>query len=338
MAGQPIEIFPKYEGKISREIWEPLLINNPTLKDQGIKTIADIRSKLIVYYTEQLRYITKKWITCGSEATGNGVEVTQEDIAVTPMRIDLSQCFGIFNQTILEFATKNGYDVNNMEGTEIGEMIMKMIVEGAFWDLLRQIWFGDTASVNDYFSPYDGYFKRIRATVLAGTTPNVPIANAAAVDTPTEVYNLLLAVVNNRERVMSSFDKKAQQLLVTGDIYDLYETYLSTLNGSETAYYHVVNGIETPMIKGFPVIKQNIWDEIRDGNPAIKAESPYGIVIMTTDDQSLILGVDAEDDWAQVKAWFEVKDEKNYWRVRYFAGTFIKYPDMLSTAGMEVYP
>ena len=337
MAGQPIEVFPQYVGKYSEELWRPVLINNPDLKDQGIKTILDIRSKLIVYYTGRLRYITKKWTTCGSTPTGDGVTVGDEEITVTKMGIDLNQCFGLFNQTILEFATRKGYDVNNMEGTEIGTMIMEMIIEGAFWDLLREMWFGDTASANAYFSPYDGFIKKIRATVLAGLTPNVPIASAAAIDTPLEAYTLLLAVINNRELPMSGFDKKKQQILVTGNIYDLYETYISTLNGSETSYYNVVNGVEQPMIKGFPVIKMNIWDEIRDANPTIKDDSPYGMVIMTTDDESLILAVDAQDDWAKVEAWFEKKDEKNYWRVRYFAGTFIKYPDMLSTAGLEVY-
>jgi hypothetical protein len=334
MAGKVVESVVQYEGKQAKEVFKPIILENPALAEQGIKVIADVQGKLYVYNRGKLRFVTKKRTTCGLTATGTGVDITRELITVEDMEIYLTECADIFENTIFETAKKKGVDINDLSGTEIDRLLMEIVLEGTTWDFGRQIWFNDTASADANYSAYSGFLKKIIALVASGDVPNATIG--ASVDTPAEAYSLLLSVFNQRTLEMKSQPTSAQQFMVTRSIYDLYVQYLSTLNGSEISYQNVINGIEAPLFQGVKVITMPTWDEVLASDTDIADIFPNGIVVMSTDEESLHIAVDAQGDEAKIKTWYSDDDDVQKYLVRYKIGTYIKFNGLLlSVAGFD---
>ena len=327
MANQLVESVVQYEGKSARDLFFAPVISLQNFKDQGIRIFEDIQSKLWLYYSGKLDKVTKLRSGCGWVATGNGVNIIRKDIPVADMQIQLEQCADEFNQTLWETAKKKGVEINDLTDTEIEAILIQIVTDALSRDLQRQIWFSDTSLVgNNDYNAYDGLFKSIAAGVAGSTVANVAI-NAMA--NGTDAYNALLAVYSNQPLEMKGQPNK--KFLITRNIYDLYVTYLSTLNGSEVSYTNVVNGVPTPTFRGIPVVAMDIWDEYFTAD--FSSDFGNGRIILHVAEQALIVGMDATSDSTQVASWYDLKEDMQYFRCRYKVGTRLHYDEYLSVAG-----
>lgn len=331
MAGQVVESVVQYEGKNARELFFAPVIALPSISGSGIKIVEDIQSRLYLYYSSKLDKITKKRDGCGNTLTGNGVDITRRPIDVTDMEAFLQQCADEFNQTIYETAKKKGVDINDLTDTEIEAILIQIVTDAVARDFARQIWFNDTTLVgNADYNAYNGLFYNITAAVAASTVVNTPIS---AMATGTDAYNTLLAVYNAQPLAMKSQPTASKRLLVSRNIYDLYVTYLSTINGSEASYTNVVNGVPTPTFLGVPVMAMDVWDEYFLAD--FPADFNNGRVVMHVIEQGLAVGIDATGDETRVQSWYSIDDDIQKFRVRYKIGTTLHYHEMLSVAGFE---
>jgi hypothetical protein len=332
---EAIESFVKYEGPQATEIFKEPFVKNPTLAEQGIKVIPGIQNKLYLYFSSKLEKITKKRDGCGNIITGNGIAVTRRLIEVTDMNIYLEQCADIFANTIKEAALKKGVDLQNLTDTELDKFIIDTIVEGAANDYFVQMWFADEAisDPDDFYNVYDGFFVQIVAGVVGGTIANVPIA---AMTTPAHAHDAIKDVWNNQPAPMKSLPAKDKPIKVDSAIYNLYVEFLSTLNGSESSYNNLVNGVQKPAYMGSPVVEMVNWTTVFTADSDLVGALGNGRIVMSVNDEALVIGLDAEGHEALVKSWFSNDDDVQKYKVQYKVGPTLKYHEMLSVVGFEV--
>lgn len=329
MASQPVNSFETYEGKNAGEVFLKPVITTPAIADMGIKVIEDIQSKLYMNFATKLDKVTKKRVGCTSTVTGDGVAITRRAITVVDFEVYLEQCADVFDQTVYEAAKKKGVEINDLEGTDIENLLMEILTPTVYRDMLRIAWFGDTSLAGDTdYNAVDGFLELIEDGVTAATIANVVIASMT---TGQHAHDELKAVWLNQKNAMKAVSNKDKVFLVDRNIFELYGTFLSTLGTDEISHSNLVNGQEVLKFQGIPVIPMDIWTEY------FEADFPNGLgngrIILAVKDEALVLGVDASSDYTQVKFWYDINDDVNKTRVRYKMGPTLKHHDFLSVAG-----
>lgn len=324
-----VNTFSQYDGKHAKEVLFYPVINSPTFNKTGVKVIEDIQSRLYIYRSTPLDKITLKRDNCGLPSNSNGsFDINNTPIDVVNMQAYVEQCADVFNKTIYETALKKGVDINDLTDTEVEEVIQTIMATTVERDLHRILWFGDNTLLDINYNAFDGWFKKIGVFVVGNMIVNHAIT---AMATGTDAYNALLAVHNNQPRSLKAVPNEEKRILVTRNIYDLYTTYLSTLNGSEAAYFNVVNGIQTVTFKGIPVVVMDIWDEYFLSD--FPNDFNNGRIILHHAQNSLYAAMDASSDTTTFKTWYSLDDDKYKMLCRYKAGAELGYPVNFSVAG-----
>lgn len=328
MADQVIESVVSYEGKHAKELFFTPVISLELWNRQGVKIIDDIQSRLKIYFSGKLDKVTKKRDGCGNTYSGDGVAITNRNIDVTDMEVFLKQCSDVFDQTIYEAAKKKGVEINDLEGTEIEAIAIKLIEDAMTRDLIRQSWFNDTSLTgNADYNAYDGWFKLIAAGIAATTITNLPIASMS---TGQNAHDAIEAVYNAQSLAMKSQATESKVILVTRNIYDKYVDYLRGL-GADATFNSTINGVGMAKFSGIEVIPMDIWTEYFTAD--FSSDLGNGRIVMVVKDEALMLGVDAESDYTVVQSWYSIDDDIQKFRVRYKVGPTLKYHEMIVVAG-----
>lgn len=326
-----ISSFQQFDIKHAKEVLFYPVITSPTFAKTGVKVIEDIQSRLVIYESTKFDKVTRKRNGCGLPNSSNSFfDVIAKAIEVVDMQAYIEQCADVFYSTIYETSLKKGVDINDLTDTDIEELIQGNMASTVERDLHRILWFGDNTLNNQNYNAFDGWFKRIRFLVSLSSIPNYTIS---AMTQPSDAYNALLNVYKNQLRSLKSVPNEQKKFLVTRNIYDLYTTYLSTLNGSESAYFNIVNGIQAPTFMGIPVIVMDIWDEyfLADFTNSFN----NGRIILHHSENSLYAGMDASSDATTFKAWYSLDDDKYKMLCRYKAGTELGFSENLSVGGFN---
>jgi len=171
--------------------------------------------------------------------------------------------------------------------------------------------------------------------VLVGAAVNVSgdLASSGVAATTAAVKNttlkagaskdILQAMYEARTDELAEFDSSEARFDVTRSIYENYLAYLQTQTGAEAAYSTLVNGVRTLTFNGIPLIKRPDWDK-RWKSADFGYVQPHRALLSTH--KNYVFGTDSSDDMAKVEAWYELKDQLNYFRAQYCAGTQIVHP------------
>lgn len=123
---------------------------------------------------------------------------------------------------------------------------------------------------------------------------------------------------------LAEFDSSTARFDVSRSMYENYKAYLNTFAGGvQGAYMDLQNGKKTLSFEGIPLIKRPDWDK------RIKS-ADYGFIqphrALLSTHENYVFGTDSTDDYAKLEAWYEMKDQLNYFRAQYCAGTQIVHP------------
>ena len=189
---------------------------------------------------------------------------------------------------------------------EVADSIVKTIMEH------NEVadWQGDTASANVYINRYDGLIKIIDAATTA-VDGNTSAATAISSGASGNVDTLISDMCNARPAKVKS---AANQVLFVGQ--DTFDKYVDTLNAKNL--YHV-NATD--------------WANYTVSIPG-KNVTLVGVVgldgtnrMFLGTQENFFLGFDLQNDEEEFDMWYDKKDDKVYYRVKFKRGLQVAYPD-----------
>ena len=189
---------------------------------------------------------------------------------------------------------------------EVADSIIKTIMEHNE----TADWQGDTASGNVYINRYDGLIKIIDAatTAVAGnTSAATSITSGASGNVDTLVNN----ICNARPAKVKS---AANQVLFVGQ--DTFDKFVDTLNA-----------------KNLYNVDATSWANYSVSIPG-KNVTLVGVVgldgtnrMFLGTQENFFLGFDLQNDEEEFDMWYEKKDDKVYYRVKFKRGLQVAYPN-----------
>jgi hypothetical protein len=194
---------------------------------------------------------------------------------------------------------------------EISEMIIKEIMEH------NEVadWQGDTGSGNVYINRYDGLIKTIdaAATAVDGNTNAVTAATGITSGASGNVDTLIRDACNARPAKLKS--STTQVLFVGQDVFDKYADTLQAKN-----LYHVNATEWTDYV--MKVVGKNVKLV-----GVVGLDGTNRMFLGST--ENFFLGFDLQNDEEEFDMWYEKKDDKVYYRVKFKRGLQVAYPSEL---------
>ena len=189
---------------------------------------------------------------------------------------------------------------------EVADSIIKTIMEH------NEVadWQGDTGSGNVYINRYDGLIKIIDAATTA-VDGNTTAATAITSGASGNVDSLVNAMANARPAKVKS---ALNQVLFVGQ--DTFDKYVDTLNA-----------------KNLFNVDATSWANYSVSIPG-KNITLVGVVGLDGTDrmflgtqENFFLGFDLQNDEEEFDMWYEKKDDKVYYRVKFKRGLQVAYPN-----------
>ncbi len=120
------------------------VFNGLDLSELGITVREDVVVREQMYLLSMQENITRKRIGCGDKTNSGALIARQKYLNVINLQIWDQICAEDFGGTFWELYRKKGYDVNNLEGTQIQEVLNELYM--GIWkrDMLSIAQFGDT--------------------------------------------------------------------------------------------------------------------------------------------------------------------------------------------------
>jgi hypothetical protein len=189
---------------------------------------------------------------------------------------------------------------------EVADSIIKTIMEHNE----TADWQGDTASGNVYINRYDGLIKIIDAATTA-VSGNTSAATSITSGASGNVDSLVNAMANARPAKVKS---ALNQVLFVGQ--DTFDKYVDTLNA-----------------KNLFNVDATSWANYSVSIPG-KNITLVGVVgldgtnrMFLGTQENFFLGFDLQNDEEEFDMWYEKKDDKVYYRVKFKRGLQVAYPN-----------
>lgn len=268
-----------------------------------------------------------------------GCNPTPQDFAIGTRKVTwtpkaweilVDECANDLAATAALYAQHKGNRVDDLTDTDYMAIVVQ-VLEAAIRDFFyRILWLGDTAADNvsesgvitngvdkKYFTLLDGFFKQLRAAVVAKPALGVTIAAnseasyAAQDSNMTDAAAIAILEAMYYAAPIELRTSGNMRFLVTQSIADAYQKYLVG-KGIESTYRNLVDGLNSLTYLGIPVIAMPIWDkQIRayedDGT---KYSFPHRAVLIEKD--NLAVGTPSDEAYESANIWYEKKERKNY--------------------------
>lgn len=335
-----ISSMPTWTGKQAdfAELIKIKLLGSNDLAKLGFTVKEDVQSNRTEYKAPYLDKITSVRSGCtAASVSAGGLAIAALTLTVADFKISDGQCAATFDNTIAELVRKKGFDINNLEGTQIDTLIQELVLDGAARDAYRKLWLNDTTYGNADYLGYDGVFKKVKAGYLAGDGTTY----AGAITDADLAVGAIIATLNRIEDAQSDELKympdTMKKMYVTDGVWKAYRRYLQStqfsgvaesrlalINGIETLYY---NNIE---LINLGVISKYLSTDFSNGSPATLT-TPHRILLTVPDNH--IVSTDALTDSFSLDFWYEKKDDINYWRMFYKMGYTYAWGALNTMAG-----
>ena len=163
---------------------------------------------------------------------------------------------------------------------------------------------------------------------LAGTTAATTANTAVGTLKDDAALSCFETMWESMSNVLRARIKTEGRFITTTSLYDNYTKTIENLNGSDAAHSTLINGVSTLTFRGVPIMAREEWDEHIENDLG----GEYKHRAMLTIPRNLVVGTDGESDDVNVEMWYEKKDQVNYVRVEYKAGTQLIHPELVVIA------
>ena len=246
---------------------------------------------------------------CSPSASGD-VNFTDRNITVGQITYFSGFCMKdlIPKYTQMLLAAGNAETESMSFESQIASMILSTIME----QNETADWQGDTASANVYINRYDGLIKTIDAatTAVDGNTGAVTAATGITSGASGNVDTLIRDICNARPANVKS---ALNQVLFVGQ--DTFDKYVDTLNAKNLFNVNATDWANYTM----SVVGKNVTLV-----GVVGLDGTNRMFLGTQ--ENFVLGFDLQNDEEEFDMWYEKKDDKVYYRVKFKRGLQVAYP------------
>ena len=322
--------FATYSGANLNEIfYEPVFRSDDIMRNYRV--LPNVKHKMNVFTSAALTKIVNKYTDCSAASGSTQFNIDEKTITAGRMRVALEQCSKEFFGTYIEEMYRNGVDVMNVEGTQLGDAIVNRAVKGIAQDVVRLAWGGDTASASAAYDSMDGWIKLMGA----GSAPRFK-GNAATDNEPTagEVLTGLRKLYDEAPAALQQVATADKRFFVTPAVFN---AYLANLEGSsaDLAVTNMQNGYQVVKYRGVELVPVYEWDTIlADTDPNLFADTAGGVTtnytqgICYTATENLIIGSDVTDPEGSFKVFYDDLEEKMFFRGYFKLGVQYLYDSL----------
>jgi len=317
------QITATYSGaNLNGIFYEPVFRSDDLMRNYRV--IPNVKHKMNVFTAAPLTKIVQSYSTCSTSSTSEDFDIMSKTITAGRCRVALEQCWDEFKDTFIEESYRNGVDVTNMEGTEVGDAIVNRAVAGIASDVVRLGWGGDTAAAAGY-SAFDGWMKLMEAE---------PVLTQAAVDaanpTAANALDIIMKVYDGAPAALQQVAPADKKMFVTPKLYNAYLQNLEG-NGADLAIVNRVDAAPRVSFRGVELVAMYEWDTILgDTSPALfnnVTDLTQGVCYVAV--QNLIIGSDVTDPEGSFKVFYDDLEEKMFFRGYFKLGVQYLYSSLV---------
>lgn len=318
-----------YDGIVGTDILIKPSIMTPEIM-QIFTVLPGIKYKQQIGLSNTLSKIVKKYSTCTRTETGDGVALTNKELATTRLEVFLSECVDAFDSTVMLNATRDGIDYNDLTGTYIQTLINNLVLDAMRRDNFRIFSFGDTDNSSSDYNQLNGLWPTLIAGNASYAVKRIGAALGASALGTGAALAALKANYEGAPIVLKQIENTRKAFYVTGSVFEnLLSSYESVSSGSDDQFALQKAGPGgNLMYRGVPVIPVYAWDA------ALEADAPLGAsvrhLILYTTPENHVIGVERAQDQEAINMWYERKDRKLYVEACYKMG-YVYIHDELQT-------
>lgn len=323
----------EWNGQEADEIFGKPIFTDPELLRQ-FRIIPNVKSKKRLAVDSILQKVLKKKAGCARNPSGEVINISQVDIEVERVGVDLEQCATTLEDSLLEEQLNTGNDIYNLDGTAIKAYIEKKVKEALMLDIPRVGYFADTASADPNYNQFDGVFKVLHA--YAATNPEMKIADIPAElpDEDTEegakaLIALFKDLYKAQSNVLKALPKQRKRFIVNSEIMDALIDAYTTLGGKMNGDIYLKRtqdgvGVEAAYYKGIEVVPMAHWSDIIDTD--FGGSQKWRMILTDTD--NICLGTDRVDDAMSVEIMYHPYQKVNTIDAEFKLGVQILWPEL----------
>jgi hypothetical protein len=324
MATELIQRAVSYQGiNATRIFYEPIFRDIDAL---GLFTIMpNVRNKKKMGFISKLEKIVQARTGCGFTPTGS-METYDRTISVSPCKINVKICIDQFENTLWKEKLKSGNNQFNVADTEVFDIFLTSVQQGAVSDIQRLLWFGNTASLDTDYNMTDGiWMVHIPALVAQNLIPytntnsGAPLAAGDAID-------YLQAVYDAQPLALKGLPDNMKKFMVSGSIYDQYIKDLQAIDTPANGASTVINGIQTLLFNNIAVMPFRNWDYLDNTD----LNSPMTHRILLTTPENLVVATDVFSDMNSFMTWYDMEDEVTKVKANFDLGTNYVHESLFS--------
>ena len=277
-------------------------------------------------------------------------------VTISPARMEFeqefrgAQLFGKIKGQLL----KGNFEFDNIEGTQVKQILLELIGKGVQSDFNRQLWLGSTADTDasvgyaqdDHYKEYDGLFLTAHKAMVTSYSQNILTAGSTSGWSPSgsttfnkdDAYEILADMYETAAPAL--LEQPDLVYFVSGEVADRYAEHLEA-QGSYMAFQQLRDGGRLAF-RGIPIIVRRDWDKWvkadnatndqgkingshTDGNNSATATKNTPRAMLTCRN-AFVVGT----DWSStaVEQWYS-QDAKAYrFRVSYMIGCALTDPNL----------
>lgn len=326
------------------------VFNGLDLADLGITVREDVVVREQMYLISMQESITRKRTGCGERTNSGALIARQKYLEVTNLQIWDEICAEDFGGTFWTLFRKKGYDVNNLEGTQIQEVLNELYM--GIWkrDMLTIVQFADTAiapgavvanpgpggtpaakaayaayAKKAMLSSLDGFWKLVFAGAAKRTAdaadPDgitraeiIPQTGALPANYTRDV--LLPSLYAAQSELMYQVDDSEKRFVLSRSLFQNYADSIARTPATDASFLILQNGQKEYYYKGVKLVENRMIEQKAD---ELKRRA-YLIV-----DGGFQVGTDTMQDSQTMETWYSKDFDLNNIRIRYKLG--VQYVD-----------
>lgn len=319
-----------WNGILTTDLFYKPTLDSPALSD--IFTIDQGASDKKRYnLVAPLDKIVRPYTGCGATVATDRSLISNTTIQMKEFQIYegwckddfTSQLTGAYNYLAQEWL-KTGNDSFDPAGTPVDRVIMTLIKDAARRDIFRRVSFAAGNSSDADYNQIDGLWDRLIDS--AGTQSNYCVTRVGsslgtAALSSGNALTYLAALWNGAPLLLRNYAIQGKaSFFVTQSIWDnYYDSLVGNGAVTEQAFSNLQQGLTTLKYKGIPVVPVSLWDSFLAESDNPLTASVRHMALLTTKDNH-ILGVENSGDLSKIESWYEMKDQKRYYRSSFKLG------------------